>query len=154
MYVCTCEELIYATDFSIFLPTDELQVIIDECSKQFKPSTIGLHIRRTDNISSIENSPLYLFENAINDELAKNISTNFYVTSDDAKVEMELKQKFGNKIIIRQKQYERENEAGIKDAVVDMYLLSKTSKIYGSYWSSFSDIASRIGNIPLIVLKK
>ena len=39
-------------------------------------------------------------------------------------------------------------------AMVDLYCLAKCSKIYGSHGSSFSDVAARIGNIPLKVMKK
>lgn len=154
MYVCTCEELKYATDFSMFKPNYDLQTIIDTYCEQFTKNTIGLHIRRTDNVLSIEKSPLSLFENAILEELSVNAETKFYVTSDDETVEKSLKERFSDKVIIREKQYGRGDEQGIKDAVIDLYLLSKTKKIYGSYWSSFSDIASRIGQIPLLVLSK
>ena len=144
----------YVTDFSMFIPNYELQSIIDTYCEQFTMNTIGLHIRRTDNVLSIEKSPLSLFENAIQKELLVDAKTKFYVTSDDETVEKSLKEKFADKVIIREKQYGREDEQGIKDAVIDLYLLSKTKKIYGSYWSSFSDIASRIGQIPLLVLSK
>lgn len=38
--------------------------------------------------------------------------------------------------------------------MVIMLCLSKTRKISGSYWSSFSETAASIGNIELIVVRK
>jgi hypothetical protein len=48
------------------------------------------------------------------------------------------------------KELNRNSQQGITDAVVDMFCLSKTKYIYGSYWSSFSDIASVIGDDKII----
>ena len=61
---------------------------------------------------------------------------------------------FEGKIIVYKKEMNRDTPNGIRDAVVDLYCLSKTKYIYGSYWSSFSDIAARIGEIRLITLNK
>jgi hypothetical protein len=41
----------------------------------------------------------------------------------------------------------------MQESVVDLFCLSRMSKIYGSYWSSFSEVAAEIGNVDLIVLK-
>ena len=39
------------------------------------------------------------------------------------------------------------------DGITDMYTLACTTKIYGSFQSSFSEIASQIGNIPLEIIQ-
>ena len=38
------------------------------------------------------------------------------------------------------------------DSVVDLYSLAATKKIYGSYLSSYSEVAAQIGQVPLEVL--
>lgn len=48
----------------------------------------------------------------------------------------------------------RQDENGIADAVVDLFILSRTQRLYGSYWSSFSEVAAQIGNIPLEIVRK
>ncbi|MDR2121881.1 MAG: hypothetical protein LBP34_02035 [Flavobacteriaceae bacterium] len=38
---------------------------------------------------------------------------------------------------------DRNLKQGIQDAVVDMFCLANTQKIYGFYWSSYSEIAAK-----------
>ena len=45
----------------------------------------------------------------------------------------------------------RDSVNGVKDALLDLMCLSKTDKIIGSYFSSFTDIAADINGIPKIV---
>ncbi len=42
---------------------------------------------------------------------------------------------------------------GIREGVADMYTLARTQKIYGSFQSSFSNIAAQLGRVPLEILK-
>lgn len=116
--------------------------------------TIGLHIRRTDNIGSITNSPLELFIDRIKSEIACNPQTRFYVASDDLHEKRRLKDLFGDRICTNFDPVRRDNEQGIKDAVVELYTLASTRKIYGSAASSYSMIAAEIGNIELETLVK
>ena len=79
----------------------------------------------------------------------------FFVSTDNESYQNILVNKFGiQRIIFHEKEFSRNKTEGIKDAVIDLFCLSKTSKIYGSYFSSFSYVAARIGNIPNEVLKK
>jgi hypothetical protein len=77
------------------------------------------------------------------------------VASDDTSVKEQLLQIFGaERIIIPTGIINRDSEEGIRQAVIEMYALSSTNRILGSYYSSFSEIASSIGNVKLEVLKK
>jgi len=86
--------------------------------------------------------------------LSKDKDTTFYLATDDKEVEIILMELFPNKILTYEKEFSKTNVQGIQDAMVDLYSLSATYKIYGSYFSSFSDIAARIGNIPLEIIRK
>lgn len=115
---------------------------------------VGVHIRRTDHIESITNSPLELFISKMQEELEKEPETFFYLASDDRGVEEELKAVFDNRILtFTDKCLKRDDEQGIKDAYVEMLCLSAGNKIYGSFNSTFSVMASKLGNIPLYVVK-
>ena len=114
--------------------------------------TIGLHIRRTDNVGSIKNSPLELFIDRIKSEIACNPKSRFYVASDDLHEKRRLKDLFGDRICTSFEPVRRDNEQGIKDAVVELYTLASTRKIYGSAASTYSMIAAEIGKIELEVL--
>jgi hypothetical protein len=115
---------------------------------------IGIHIRRTDNFNSILHSPLELFIINIKSEISKNPNVKFYLATDDYDTFESLQKLFSDKIIYFKKNYERSKYESIIDAFVDLYSLSLCSKIYGSYSSSFSEIASFYDNTPLLILKK
>lgn len=134
-----------------FKPADEIEAEVTRFAAQnYAPRTVGIHIRRTDNIHSIARSPLSFFIDAIQKELDENPETKFYVASDDAAEKETLRKKFGNRIITRDIECRRNKKEGIIRAAEDLYLLSRTAKIYGSYYSSFSEMAAALGGIKLI----
>lgn len=141
------------SEFQRFKPIKEIQDKIEQVGIK-SDETIGIHIRRTDNIQSIENSPNELFIAKLYKEINRNINVVFFLSTDDPNIEKELINRFCDKIITREKVLNRNTITGIQDAVVDMYCLSKTALIYGSYWSSFSDISSRIGKIKFVPVTK
>lgn len=116
---------------------------------------IGIHIRRTDNEWSKENSPTRLFEEAIEKELQENESQLFYLATDDPREEKHLKSLYPKNIIVRKKRsFGRDSIEGMQDAVLDLYNLSRCKKIYGCHRSSFSRVASFWGECELKVLSK
>jgi hypothetical protein len=146
-YFRTCEELSDdMSELKCFVPKPELKLEISKHCRNFNKKTIGVHIRRTDHNISIQKSPTELFIKRIAKDINNDPQINFFLATDDIKTESILKSEFGDKIYSIKKEYSRDNSQGIKDAVVDFYCLANSSKIYGSYWSSFSYIASRIYN--------
>ena len=154
-FFSTCHEFHFETAYlKLLSPVKSIQFEINKNSARFTGKTIGVHIRRTDHLQSIVESPLHAFVAAMRLELMADPEINFYVATDDIKVEMLLINKFPGKIITYKKDYSRATVKGIQDAMVDLYSLANTCKIYGSYFSSFSYMASRIGNIPLVIIRK
>ena len=138
---------------SIFRPISALKKEIDA----FLPADkviYGIHIRRTDNSWAIEHSPLELFENKIVEILKKDSDSLFYLASDDEHTITYFQERFGNSILTRPKTFGRTSVSGIQDAIIEMWILSKTKKIFGSFYSSYSEMAAKIGNINLEILKK
>lgn len=116
---------------------------------------IGVHVRRTDHIEAIKNSPLELFTDRMNECLKENPETAFYVATDDNTVLSELSDAFPGKIAtLKDKCLSRDSEQGIIDAYTEMLCLSRCQKIIGSFNSTFSSMAATIGNIPLEVMVK
>ena len=153
IYINTCEQFCNIGNvLNFFQPTEEINLLISSITKKFDSNTIGIHIRRTDNYLSIQNSPTSLFIEKINSILTKNPNTNFFLSTDDKSVEHNLIELFGDKIITFEKNLNRNTTIGIKHAVVDMFCLSKCSLIYGSYWSSFSLMAGDLTQIRLKIL--
>ncbi len=153
----SCQEFNYfkSEDYQLFVPKAALQKKIDACSAKFNDNTIGIHIRSTDNKDSIKNSPFQLFAAKIEEEIILNPGATFFLSTDNKSYQDILMKKYGSNIILfNDKEFSRNKTQGIKDAVVDLFCLSKTSKIYGSYFSSFSAVAARIGGIRNEVLRK
>jgi len=108
---------------------------------------IGIHIRRTDNIYSIKESPSDLFLQKIQEEIDLHKgNVCFYVASDSLEEKKQLLARFGDQIITSLKQTSRNKKEGIIDAFVEMNVLSQTDKIYASFCSSFSDVAHLFSN--------
>lgn len=146
----------YTTKFdsSLFIPQDSILSEIKNLSQSFDNSTYGIHIRRTDNPISISLSPTILFEQEIDSIISNDKNARFFIATDSLFEKKQLIQKYGDRIITLFFDTSRLSNIGIKNAVIDLFLLSRTNMIIGSYWSSFSDIAAKIGGIPLKVLKK
>lgn len=135
--------------FVSFSPIPELQTQIDERCKDFPNYyTVGIHIRRTDNIISVKKSPTELFIQRMNDEIAQHDNVRFYLASDSIEEKKKLINTFGDRIITHWKSTSRSTPGGIQDALVELYTLSSTQKIIGSHYSSYSETAAEIGKIP------
>ncbi|MEM7063212.1 MAG: hypothetical protein AAF572_08605 [Cyanobacteria bacterium P01_B01_bin.77] len=138
--------------YALFKPIPALESQIQRRTDGFGERTIGLHIRRGDHVKSSEHSPLRLFEQAIEQEIARDETTNFYLASDSLETKKTLVKRFGRRIISQLTSTSRNSEQGMQEAVIDLYTLSRTSKIYGSYWSSYSRVAADISNLELVIL--
>lgn len=157
VFICSCQELNYfdLEDYHLFVPRKELLEKIKGISNSFSSDTLGIHIRSTDNIWSKENSPFLLFINQMENEINDNPETNFFLATDNEEYQKKLIEIFGcERIIFNDKMFRRDLREGIEDAVIDLYCLSKTSKIFGSYFSSFSYVAGRIGNVQVQIVKQ
>jgi hypothetical protein len=140
-------------DFKEFVPCKTILDKVNKITGSFNEYTIGIHIRRTDNTRSISESPTELFVSRMAKALEINPETNFFVSTDSVEEEKKLRKEFGSKIISTTKKLERYNPDAIKDALVDLLCLSRTSGIFGSFWSSFSEVASAIGGNELEILR-
>jgi hypothetical protein len=136
-----------------FEPCEDVQRRVNDfMSSHLKSRFVGLHIRRADHVKAILQSPTSLFIQSIREEINSNPESIFFLSTDSVTEEYTLKKLFGDRIICRGKVLSRAKPIGIQDAFIDMLLLAKSTKIYGSYYSSFSEVAASIGNIPLITL--
>jgi len=138
----------FSSDTNYLYPTNELKEIIEKNTRDFN-NTIGLHIRRTDHFPAIEKSPLSAFIESVKREIATDPDVSFYLSTDSIEVKEQLIHLFANRIITGSFELTRTTVPGVQNALVDLYSLSKTKKIIGSYGSSFSEMASKIGGIKL-----
>jgi len=129
-----------------FQPKRDLRKIIDEISSHFQQSTIGLHIRRQDHFEAISNSSTEVFLKEIEKHLSVS-EVEFFLSTDDPIEKKLLTRRFGKRMITRDIHYSRSSRKGIEDAVIDLFCLSRTSEIWGSFNSTFGQVAGELGNI-------
>lgn len=142
-----------STYYRIFTPSEQVMQKARSILAQFKPDTIGLHIRRTDHIDAIQHSPLSAFTDQMELCLKENPSATFFVATDDPETERRLLTAYPQAVIVNStKQFTRKSTDGIIDAYVDIFCLSRCARIIGSYGSSFSQVASKLTNTPLKIV--
>lgn len=149
VYLSTCHHWYGENDFSIFQLQPEIAQKVDELKASCGDNCVGVHIRRTDHRDCIQKSPTEAFIREMKKEPE---DTVFFIASDDEAERQNLIRVFGEKRIKYQKNVDlsRGTIQGMENAVIDLYMLSKTRKILGSSGSSFSETAGMIGNIPVI----
>lgn len=154
VYLSTWEHFYPSHDYHLFQPANIIQEKIMTITKNFGGKCVGVHIRRTDHTWAIESSKTNNFVTAIEQELAVNPDAKFYVATDDIIEENLLRERFPDQIISNQnKTLSRNSIEGMHDALIDLMCLASTTKIFGSYFSSFTDIAADWNRIEKIVIK-
>ena len=140
--------------FRRFTPIPEIRNEVERIMGG-RSTVVGLHIRTDDQERAIHRGTieLELFENAMKKEIDLQSNVRFFLGTDSVKTEEYLKQKYGERIIVHNKSsLDRDSAIAMKDATIDLYCLSKASKIIGSLGSSFSDVAAQIKDIDLVML--
>lgn len=156
LYISSCYPVIdYPESLlsDIFRPIDEIQTEVMARIARMSDCRIGVHIRRTDHTVAINNSPNELFYAAIDEELLHNETLTIYLATDSEEVKAAFADRYGDKVFYSSIRADRNSISGIREAVVEMYMLSMTDKIFGSCGSSYSEIAAALGGITLKVLK-
>lgn len=148
----TCDFYPDNGDFSWLRLETHLEREVARTASAFGKNTIGVHIRRGDNTRSIQYSRLEEFISLLGHEVNRDDRVQFYLATDCTQTEHDLREHFKEKLLSRKRELRRDCSQGIKDALIDMVCLSRTRKIYGSYWSSFSEVAAQIGQVPLQVV--
>ncbi len=139
---------------TVFRPVPQVASEINRRSAAFTSYTVGVHIRRTDNALSIEHSPIELFFGCIDKEQVGHPDMCIYLATDSEEVKQAMRMRYGKRVICAESKADRSTTAGICGGIADLYTLSRTQKVYGSFHSSFSELAAELGNIPLIVVRK
>lgn len=114
----------------------------------------ALQIRRTDNRESILHSPLDLFEDVVDRRIGTNPTAKFFLATDDSDVKKHFSQKYPDNIIFNPNMARRDIPEGIIDGASEMAIMAQCKVIYGSYYSSYSEMASLLGNNTLNTLTR
>lgn len=130
-----------------FRPSPEVADILSRITDSFNDTTYGFHIRRTDNVNSIKYSPVELFV-AKADELLSDPDARIFLASDSEDVKQLFHNKFHGRIITTPVAADRSSRHGMLWGFAELLALSKTKRLFGSYYSSFSEAAALLGDVP------
>jgi hypothetical protein len=138
-------------------PVATVQETVHDMHKRYFEGNevIGVHIRMTDHLTWTKKdprllSPINLFIEKMERILDASPETRFFLSTDDKKSEKRIRELFRGSVIVHEKEsYHkqdvcRDTKRGIQEALIDWLLLSKTSRIIGSYSSSFSREAGAV----------
>lgn len=132
-----------------FAPNVYLRQRIQSLIPDSAAPPIGIHVRRSDHVTSIRFSPLHAFFRAADVALDQNQGRQLFVCSDDALVREAFRERYDRQVIISEAALSRSSVTAIQDAVVDLFCLARCSLVIGSYRSSFSEMAAMLGHRPL-----
>lgn len=149
----TCLQLCDKVDYSWVRPKLSVRQVVETYFQKLGQDCVGIHIRRTDNLKSRLYSPIYLFEAAIDKEIMRSPNMKVFLATDDEEVKERLENRFGARIVTVAGVADRFEDGGVAAGFVDLLLLAKTRRVYGSFWSSFSLVAAQLGKIPCSCLK-
>lgn len=131
--------------------TPELEQRVEAVTRQFADFTIGVHIRRTDHRAVIRENPLDGFLRLMREQQDAHPGCRFYIASDDEEVKNQLRDAFPGLIVTQPSVVLRRDDVqGMKDAVVELFTLARTQLIIGSKGSTYSDLASKLYDTPLL----
>lgn len=129
----------------LFAPSQTIEEKVRQVMASLGGHSIGIHIRRTDNTESIKYSPDELFEQEMDYAIKKQSDIKFYLATDNESTKKKFKERYGDRVIFNAAKADRGSVSGIVEAATEMIILSKTNKIIGSYYSSFSEAAAALG---------
>jgi len=148
------QENILIKSYGCFQPMDEKWLAwlrrlkpLSHFVPKFAEKPVGVHIRRTDNVTSCLSSPTPAFIAAMN---AFPPSTVFFLATDDPLERKALVESYSGRIIVHSTDcYHRDLKLGIEQGFREFLGLAACSEILGSVGSSFSEIAAAYGGVPL-----
>ena len=136
-------------DVSWLKPAPHIVPRIAELKKKFTPNTIGVHVRGTDvgHCPAVEK-----IVSRMHAEVELDPEVKFFLASDGDESEKIILDTFGDRLIRTTPSIvsERRTVRGQQDAVVDLFGMASTSRLIGTWPSTFLVLASMIGNKPLI----
>lgn len=100
---------------------------VENRCRNFSDAMIGVHIRRTDNLASIRQSPIELFYQKLDEKIKENGKVAIYLATDSEEVKREMKERYGDRIFCSGKRQTVDLWRN-KEGITDMYTLARTQK--------------------------
>ena len=130
-------------------PLPEIEAAVNACV--LAPATIGVHVRRGDNVENFGQSRDEYFFRIMRDILQRRPDAKFFLATDVAALESRFQDEFDGTLLTAPKTWASRREVqGVREGLIDLLLLSRTAAIIGNVQSSFSQTAARLGNRQML----
>ena len=136
-------------------PIDELKKKIEDFSKNFKDTTISVHIRSWNrNGEKSRRDGLFNIQKYEKEMKKYNLNYNFFISTDSEEVREYFleKSKLKKNIIFYNRVTSLNNSRdileGMQEDLIELYLLSKNKIIIGSHFSTFTEVAWYLACCP------
>jgi hypothetical protein len=131
-------------------PLPEIESAVNEFAPP--PATIGVHVRRGDNLENFGQSQDEHFFRIMRGVLERRPDATFFLATDVAAVERRFQDEFGGALLTAPKTWASRREVqGIREGLIDLLLLSRTAALIGNVQSSFSQTAARLGKLEMLL---
>lgn len=143
------------------IPVAEVQQRVDEVSGCFGVTTLGVHVRSGAgpvSFSQADRINVERFFEEIDRVLRVETAAKIFLATDADIVIERFEERYGSIVMTSGDDATAvvrgtaDNVVGLRMALVDLLLLSRTNLLLGSFFSSFSTVAAVIGAIPLMRL--
>ncbi len=135
--------------YAFFRPIAPLRAEIDALAGSLPPGPVArVPVRRGDHAQAIRNSPIEAFEARMDALLATGGAASFFLATDDPGVRDRLARRYGPRLRFRDGSSDRSSADGMRGAVVDLWTLSRCSRILASAGSTFAPTAAALGAVP------
>ena len=139
---------------TLFRPVPEVEAEVERRVARLGPGgSVGVHIRRGDHLEATAESPLSLFFERLDADLAAGRYGGVYLATDSEEVKAGFAARYPGRVVTAPAGAARDSVEGIRGGLTDLLCLSRMAAIYGSAGSSFSEMAARMGGVPLEVLR-
>jgi len=138
--------------FTRLRPLEAVQQAVSATASKFGPSAAGVHVRRGDFGEYLErlDAKLPSLEMYFG-HLDAWPGTIFLASDGGAEIEDAFRTRYGDRVITHPKLVSgRNSPEAIRDALADLYLLTKCQMLVGTRYSSFSDLATKVAGAPYV----
>jgi hypothetical protein len=128
------------------LPQDELLATVS--SVVLPKQCVGVHVRHGETWKYVERSVQSMrehFETILRALTVACPNAAFVLATTQPAIEENFRALFGDRIILSPKSSRERDGAGIREALIDLLLLSRTQAVLGTFGSTFSQVAAMLG---------
>ena len=138
---------------SALIPHPALVAQVDAVAAQWPQRVVGVHVRRGDFVTHANQAvPLRRYITALNQVLAdaRLSDAAIFLASDGSDDELRLLLDTYGERIVRRPASPRTSVEGVRSALVDLLLLSRTDYLVLTPRSTFGEMAAFLGDVPFV----